>query len=147
MENKIIYIFLALIAGAAVTFQGPINGALGKVIKPEYATLWSFISGTIIISLIIVLKKMNFPNIEMLKGLPWWMFIGGIIGIFYVFLIILIIPKLGSATTIFLVIVSQILTAILIDNFGLVGLPVKLVTINRFIGLVFMLIGVYFVNK
>ncbi len=147
MESKLIYIALTLFAGMIVTFQGPINGALGKVLKPELATFWSFLSGTIIIAIYLVVKKETIPTIEEILKIPRLYLIGGVIGVLYVFLITLLIPKLGSANTIFLIILSQMLTALIIDHFGLIGVEVKSINIYKIIGFLFMFLGVFLINK
>lgn len=81
MNNKIIYILLKILAGTAITFQRLINGALIKFVKPEYVILWSFITGTVVILGIIIIKRLPVPKFINLVGIPWWYFIGVVTGI------------------------------------------------------------------
>lgn len=148
MESKIIYILLTLFAGIAVTMQGPMNSALGKSLRnPNLATYWSFLFGTILITIYLIAKRTPIPSVEMLKATPWWAYIGAITGIIYVSTLVLVIPKLGAGTTTVLLILAQIITALVLDKYGLFGLDIKDINISKIIGVVLMIFGVVLVSK
>src|SRR5919108_469601 len=52
---------------------------------------------------------------------PWWVWIGGALGAFYVAASIVTAPRLGAATLIALVVAGQAVASLLIDQFGWVG--------------------------
>ncbi len=62
--GKIIWIVVAFLAGAFLPLQGGFNALLGKELKnPMYASLFSFIIGTLLIALYIVVTGHNlFPG-------------------------------------------------------------------------------------
>lgn len=147
IDSKLVYMFLVIIAGIVVTFQGPINGGLAKTTSVDFATLLSFLLGTILMGIIYFAKGTEIPSINSLKSIPWYYYLGGITGLIYVMLVIISIQPLGAATTTTLLILAQVLTALFIDRLGLFGLEVKLIDINKIIGTFFMLGGVYFISR
>lgn len=147
IESKLIYIILTLIAGIAVTFQGPINAALTKSTNVEFATLWAFLAGTIMILLYFLIKRIPFPTITELKQVPIYYYLGALTGLFYVITLIIVIPRLGIAKTTVLLILAQTIMALLIDRLGLFGLEVKLITTTKIMGVFLVLGGVYLVNR
>lgn len=147
IDSKLVYMFLVIIAGIVVTFQGPINGGLAKTTSVDFATLLSFLLGTILMGIIYFAKGTEIPSINSLKSIPWYYYLGGITGLIYVMLVIISIEPLGAATTTTLLILAQVLTALFIDRLGLFGLEVKLIDINKIIGTFFMLGGVYFISR
>ena len=49
---------------------------------------------------------------------PWWIWIGGALGVIYLTGNIVLFPKLGSVQTVIMPILGQIVMSMLIDNFG-----------------------------
>lgn len=148
MDNKYIYIMLTIFAGIAVTMQGPINAALGRSLKSsDLATFWSFVSGTVIIGIYLLIKRVPMPSLELLSSVPWWAWLGALTGIIYVSIVILVIPRLGAGTATVLLILAQILTAIVLDKVGAFGVDVKDITFVKMIGVFLMLGGVVLVSR
>lgn len=147
-ESKFIFMLLAIIAGIAVTIQGPVNAALGaKVKNADFATLWSFVGGSAVLLIyFFAIKKYSLPSIETLKTVPWWAYLGAITGIIYVFSVVLVIPQLGVGRATVLLLLAQIITAMLLDHFGALGLAKNPITMNKIVGLVFMVVGIVFIN-
>ena len=53
---------------------------------------------------------------------PWYLYLGGIIGVLITYGVVTSIPKLGAASATTAIIVGQVLTALIIDQLGLLGL-------------------------
>jgi transporter family-2 protein len=60
---------------------------------------------------------------------------------------IVLAPLLGAATMIGLIITGQMLAAIALDHFGLVGFPIHPLSLWRVIGVVLLVAGVIFVQR
>lgn len=103
--------------------------------------------GTVILATYFIFKKQALPSIEVIKSVPLWAYLGAITGLVYVSLVILVIPHLGAGTTTVLLILAQIVTALLLDKFGMFGLEVKDISVTKIIGVALMLAGVYLINK
>jgi transporter family-2 protein len=127
---------IAVMGGVAVGIQAAVNGTLGKNIGVLEATLVSFIVGTGALTLATVLFGRG--NVSAALAVPRWQLVGGLLGSFYVFSIVLGAPRLGVTSTIVAVITGQMLAGALIDHFGVI--PGRHVPIDRYrvLGLVLM---------
>ena len=66
----------------------------------------------------------------------------------YVLATIIVIPRLGAATTVGLIILAgQVIASIIIDHFGLIRVPVHELNIPRLAGAVFIVVGVALVQR
>jgi transporter family-2 protein len=119
---KWLYLSLAALAGAAMAVQGTLNAALGKVVGVWESTLIVHIIGTITVLLIIILGGIGFSNMGKLGDVPWWAYLGGILNVIIIYAVVRVIPQAGVGNATTAIIAAQIITALLIDNFGLFGM-------------------------
>jgi transporter family-2 protein len=75
------------------------------------------------------------------------MYLGGLLGAFYVCASIVLTPRLGVATTIGLFLAGQVIASIVIDQFGWFGVPVQQASIPRILGAVLIVVGVAIVQR
>ncbi|MDF5208441.1 DMT family transporter, partial [Vibrio parahaemolyticus] len=73
--------------------------------------------------------------------------IGGLIGAFFVASTVALVPKLGVAMTFSLVIAGQMIVTLIIDHFGILGVPVREVSIPRIIGMLMIIAGVVLIRR
>ncbi|MBN6065021.1 DMT family transporter [Aggregatibacter actinomycetemcomitans] len=142
----LLYILIALIAGVALASQSAINTQLAKAMsgEPIIATFISFAVGTILLFVIAFVKSDLFGNLATLPQQPWWKLIGGVLGALVVFTTVLLAPKMGITAMLFFIIVGQLLTAAVIDHFGLLGMPAREVDVIKLVGLVIVAFGLVF---
>ncbi len=144
---KIVYILLSILAGCALPFQGTINGRLGKSIdSPVYAAFFSFLIGTIAL-LGYTLITQGPIKLQNLKQVPLYEWSGGIIGAFYVLVVILMLPRLGAALTFSLVVAGQMIVSLLLDHTGILVASAHPINIWRALGLALVIGGVILVRK
>src|SRR5919108_3997232 len=77
---------------------------------------------------------------------PWWVWIGGILGAFYVLGSIVTAPKLGAATLVALILAGQAIASLLVDHYGWVGFEGHPITLVRVAGVVLLAGGVALVR-
>ncbi|KAI7898531.1 uncharacterized protein BX663DRAFT_524462 [Cokeromyces recurvatus] len=134
LDNIVFAAFLIIIAGACVAFQAGCNATLNRYGGRSFSSVISFSVGLICCLLFftfdITLAKTPLPT-EHVKTAPWYAWIGGILGAYYVIINILTVPRLGAATVLSIFVCAQIITACLIDNFALVGVEKRPYTIWR----------------
>lgn len=141
-----VYLIIALAAGVALATQSAINTQLAKAMSGEavIATFISFAVGTIVLFFIAWVKTDLWGNLSTIPSQPWWKLIGGVLGAIVVFTTVLLAPKLGITAMLFFIIVGQLITATTIDHFGLIGMPIREVSITKFIGLIIVAFGLVF---
>ncbi len=148
---KLLYLLLALIAGGSATLQAGVNGALRTSIgNPILASLISFLVGStgiaIAFILVVLTGNQTFPSLEYFKQVQWWMWTGGLLGAFFVFVTIIAPPKIGYANLFCLAIAGQIILAILFDHFGAFGNTVNVFNLYKAIGVLLLIAGVYIIQ-
>lgn len=145
---KIQYYIISLLAGIAVAFQTGVNSQLRTdTNNPVFTALISFGVGTVaLLILYITLFRQN-PLFPHNYSFEWWKFTGGLLGVIYVTAVVIAAPKIGAANSLALIVAGQFITAIIIDHFGAMNLPVTPISFYRVAGIVLLLAGVYLIQK
>ncbi len=148
MNSPMLFIALAVLAGAMIPFQSAMNTALGKNLhSPYFSALSVFVIAAIGLLIYIVLTRQTVPNIAQFTTAPLWSYLGGILGGMYILMIILLAPKLGIGNVTVMVLMGQIFAAMMIDQFGLLGAAVHTITWQRLVGVVLLCTGVFLIKK
>jgi len=142
-QGSITFLIAALIAGAVVPFQAGANAALGRALgHPLWATVVSLIISIICVLPVLLAMKTSLPTLTGLAGQPKWIWIGGVAGVAYITAAILFAPKLGAAGFMTAVIAGQLIAAVLIDYFGIMGFASREITPSRIAGVLLVAVGV-----
>jgi bacterial/archaeal transporter family-2 protein len=147
VRERLAWIALGLAAGAVLPIQGAINAQLrADLDEPLAAGTFSFAVATIAmaIALFIALTvaRAKPPRIDGLAALPWWGWLGGLVGATYVTSVFLLIPEIGVAPTIALTVAGQQLASLLVDRYGMLRMPRRAISTIRMTGVVLLLAGV-----
>ncbi|CAO3618341.1 unnamed protein product [Mucor hiemalis] len=128
LDNAIFSGFLLIVAGCTLALQSGCNASLKKYGGRSFSAVISFALGTICCLIFFGVDVgalgTPLPN-SALKSAPGYAWIGGVCGFFYVCANILAVPKLGVGTSLALFVCSQLITACIVDNWGLVGVEVR----------------------
>jgi transporter family-2 protein len=142
-----LYLLFAVAAGAMLPFQFGINAQLSNWVgSPIRAAFVSFLVGTIVLLIISVFVRKPLPALERLGDVPWWVWIGGLLGAFYVAGSIVTAPKLGAVTLVAAIVFGQTLASVLVDQFGWVGFKEHHASPGRLAGVVLVAAGVVLVR-
>jgi transporter family-2 protein len=145
---KALFYLLPILAGVAMTIQSGINSQLRIAINhPFLAAFISFFVGTVALVLILLLSKQPLPALTTYSGVNWYKFSGGLFGVFVVTVTLLSVKEIGVANMFVLVIAGQLITAVCMDHFGVLGLNVSPVTLQKIAGILFLVTGAWLVNK
>lgn len=95
-----------------------------------------------------ILVQLFFGKGELIAmfSVPKWQLIGGILGAFYVFVMVLIVPKVGVANSLMAVVAGQLVMSSIVDHFGLFGGQRIPFDLTRFaaIGFLFLALWLFF---
>lgn len=146
--NTYLFIVIALIAGATIPMQGSVNNKLADVLDtPILAAFVSFVVGTVSLLIFVVVSGTGFGNLTSIRNAPPIALVGGVLGAFFVTASVMLIPKLGVALTFSLIVAGQMVFTLIIDHFGLLGVPVREVSIARILGIALITAGVVLIRK
>jgi transporter family-2 protein len=144
-----LYVLLAAGSGAMVVIQASINGELRGLVGDPYRTalVSTTVSTVFLFTLSAVTNGRPVPAGSVFTDAPWWMWIGGILGAIYVAAAAVLISKLGSAVLFTIVIFGQLVMAVIMDQYGWIGLEKHPVNAQRVAGIVLVLLGVVLVRR
>jgi bacterial/archaeal transporter family-2 protein len=143
-----ILVVIAAIAGTLLPTQAGINAQLARSLgNPFLAASVSFGIGALALIIYTSVFHISFPPFAKVMQIPWYLWIGGLLGVVYLTTTIILAPMLGAATTIGLVVAGQMLASIALDNFGLVGFPVHPINFWRALGAIFLIVGVALIQR
>jgi bacterial/archaeal transporter family-2 protein len=140
-----LFVGLTAIAGAFLSVQAGVNGALGKKVGTIEGAFISFAVGTIVLLLLAIFTgKGNFLAIF---SVPKWQLLGGLLGAVYLFVMVLVVPKIGVGSSLIAVIAGQILMSTLIDHFNIFGGKQILIDWKRIAALILLGFALFLFNK
>ena len=102
-----------------------------------------FITGLAFTLIIINHRNGGFSKLGEVKKLYM---LGGVLGVLIIFSVMKAIIALGSTFTIAILLVAQLITATIIDSFGLFGSQVVKFGVSKFIGIAIMIAGIIIFN-
>jgi bacterial/archaeal transporter family-2 protein len=138
---------LAVIAGVLIAIQAPTNAILGKASgSPVVAAFISFVVGTLALGTMVAARSGRLFAPE-LRQVPWYAWVGGFYGAFFVAMAAFAAPRIGVATMLTAAIGGQILAALMLDHFGLLGLARQPVSAERIAGAILVLLGAVLVRR
>lgn len=144
MDHRGIAVIATAIVGGLVAAQAPINSKLGKAIGSFPAATISFTSGLVLLVLISVIAGGGFGRLATVS-LPWYYFIGGILGAAYITTVLVTVRTLGAGGITAATIAGQLSASIALDHFGAFGLDKNPVTWTNIAGVVLLAAGTYLI--
>jgi transporter family-2 protein len=133
---------MALLGGAAVAVQFAVNSELRSAVRaPLLAAALSFLVGTAVLVVLVAVSREGLPAPSAFASAPWWAWLGGFLGAYYVFSSIVVTPRLGATATVGFVVAGQLAAALVLDHFGLLNLPTQPVGPVRLLGVALVLVG------
>lgn len=146
--GRTIYLLAALAGGAILPVQVALNTLLRRYVgEPMQVTFVSYLAGTLASLAICLVARYPLPNSAFLaQTTSWWMWIGGCLGTLYVWSTIFTTPKIGAALALALTIAGQMIAALFLDHYGVIGLAKHSASPIRVAGVVLVVLGASFVG-
>lgn len=140
------YAIIMVLAGIGIPMLAALNAQLGgRIGSPAAAASVLFVVafGTALIVALITGPQ----GFTKLAAAPKHLFLGGVLIAFYVLSITFIAPHFGIGNAVFFVLLGQLISAALIDHFGLFGAQVSPISTARAAGIATMAIGVWLTQQ
>jgi transporter family-2 protein len=139
---------IAFLAGVGLTIQVGMNGAIRTATSTaSFASLVNFMIGTVALCAFVLLTRQSLPTREALGAIPWWGWMGGLLGAFYVASATIVGSTLGGTTLLALTVLGQLAAALLVDHYGWLGFPEHPITMTRVAGVCLLLAGVWLIAR
>ena len=134
---------IAFVAGVAVPFLAAINAAFGQAIGSVYGAAIVLCCVALAVIFAVSYASGAEPiSAAQLRRASWWHYSAGLFFAVYVVSITYVAPKIGVGNAIIFVVVAQILTAVIIDHFGMFGAEIREIDLKRIAGVGLLVAGV-----
>jgi bacterial/archaeal transporter family-2 protein len=134
-------VVICLVAGLAGAVQAAIMGRFGERIGVVESLAFASIVTTVLSLLALLAVRRSFDGVVEGARAPVWMWSAGLMSALIVFAIALGPPRIGTTTTIALLITGNLFMAAIVDQLGLFGLERIELTPIRLLGLVLLAVG------
>lgn len=132
---------IMFLAGVGIPILASLNATLGQRLgSPVAAAVILFAVALLTAALALLVLRPSFAGVT---AAPKGLFMGGVLIAFYVLSITWIAPSFGIGNAVFFVLLGQLLSAALIDHFGLFGARVLPMSPLRAMGIFVMGAGVF----
>ncbi|WP_421718201.1 DMT family transporter [Algiphilus sp.] len=144
-------IALIALAGAAVAAQPAFNGQLAAHLgSPLRAALVNFLAGASVLGVLVLvlLPRHGLPDARNLAQVPThlWL-VGGSLGALFVATAAWAAPKVGAAAFFATLVAAQLIAALVMDHFGLLGMEERPATMVRVLGAALLVLGALLVVR
>ncbi len=146
--NYSLAVGLAALGGMLLPIQFLINARLSQGFQsPLWATTISFVVGTLGLLVWIAARgQLGAANWPGALALPWWAWVGGLMGAVYVSLTIITVPVVGPTALVVLLILGQMVAGTALDHFGILT-QVEPISLQKLLGLGLVFAGTWLVVK
>jgi transporter family-2 protein len=142
------YLAAAVVIGACLSLQPPINAVMARMLGSSLLATCISIAISLVFSVLVWSTwSRGSGDLGQLGALPWWVVVGGIVGVVFVAGGVIVAPVLGFALFFVCVVAGQLLGAALADQLGAFGMPVKPLNTMKLLGLGLVLLGAALVQR
>lgn len=141
MIETAITILLGVLGGVAVGTQGSMAGEMSRRIGATATSFYIHLSGAFLSGLLLLARRGE--QIQNWRKLAWYMYGAGAFGVLLYITLARTVPRLGATAAMVLIIVGQLGVSVLIDHFGLFGLPARQMDGSRVVALTLLIAGAY----
>jgi len=136
---------LAIMGGIAIAFQGHFMGIMEQRLGWKETVFITYVSGGILVALVMLAARGG--NLSAWPKVPWYVFTVGVLGLIIVGTVGYTVPRLGMAKAFTVMIAAQLIAAMALDHFGVLGATVRVLDMYRIMGFVVMIVGVWLILK
>lgn len=141
MRHYLIFATWAVLAGIGIPLIGVLNSGMARNIGAFAATAIMF-AVAMVVAIAVTLPLYGFPDLADLRNVPPLSLVAGLLIGFYALSATIIIPQLGAASFVSFILVAQLLSSAVVDQFGLFGMEKRPMDMTKIIGLSVMVVGI-----
>ena len=141
MQTLIPIIIVGLLSGVAVGLQSPLASMITQRLGMVESIFIIHLGGTLLI--LLPLLAIRGGNLGDWRSLPWYALGAGAMGLIVVGGVSFMIPRVGVAASITLIIAGQLLLSAALDHYGLLGVHIRHVNVQRAFGLLLVFVGAW----
>ena len=129
----------AVVAGASIVFQAAVNADLRFTLN---SASW----GSLAMVVFVLLSGSPWLSGADIARTSWLSWTGGLFGAVYVVAAILLLPRLGATTLLALFVAGQLVMSMLLDHYGILGVPQHSIDLPRLLGCALLVLSVVLIR-
>ncbi len=141
MQSVIVIILIGLAGGVAVGIQAPLSSMISQRLGVMESIFIVHLGGAA--AVLIPLMLYGGGKLGSWRTVPWYALCAGVFGLAVIFSMSYMIPRIGVATALIILLAGQLLIGTILDHFGLLGAVQRPLDISRIFGLAAVLAGVW----
>ncbi|MBU2982887.1 DMT family transporter [Lentibacter algarum] len=147
MQSTYTYASIMLAAGIGIPVLAALNAALGTRLGTPVAAAMILFTVALSATAIILVLTGSHTALAKAHDAPKHLFLAGLLVAFYILSITWVAPKFGVGNAVFFVLLGQLISAALIDHYGLFGARISPLTLSRSAGIALMASGVWLTQQ
>lgn len=141
----VLFILIVILIGAGLPLQALVNARLGVLTAGSiFASSLSILVSLVVALAFLVAQRPELPPLEQMSRLPWWVWLGGLVGGCYVIAATLGVPRVGAAGFVALIVLGQMIGSLILDHFGILH-PAQPANATRVFGVLLVMAGMLLV--
>ncbi|HEX6105063.1 MAG TPA: DMT family transporter [Gemmatimonadales bacterium] len=145
MNVVLVSVLLGLLGGVAVGFQNPLAAQMGRRVGILESAFIIHLGGALLAGIPLLLAGGG--GLGRWREVPWYALWAGGLGVVLVTVVSYIVPRIGIAPTVALLITAQLGVSVVLDHYGLLELALRPVDPARVAGLGLLLVGCWLVLR
>jgi bacterial/archaeal transporter family-2 protein len=142
MRTYLIFAAWTFLAGVGIPLIGTLNSGIARSVGNPFAATALMFAVALLMAAAITIPLYGIPTLAQLRNAPLSGYGAGFFIAFYALSATIIIPRLGAASFIAFILIAQLVTSAIVDQFGLFGIPRRPVDAMRLAGLVTIGLGI-----
>ena len=143
MDNLLIVLAVGFAGGIAVGLQGPLTSLMSERIGTLESIFIVHLGGALFAG--IPLLFLTGGNLSQWRTVPWYALAAGSLGLVVLSAVSYTIPRGGVALTVTLIVVAELLTAAILDQFGWLGTAIRPLDPVRSLGIIVLFVGTWLI--
>lgn len=137
--TQVLLAALAVFAGVAAALQGAANAGLARALGLGPALVVNTV--VVLLGALGLWAALGSKTTLYSADASWTLYLGGVFGFVIIASLAFVFPKIGAAYAIALMVGGQCLAALVVDHFGLMGMPRDPATAQRLVGIALVIAG------
>lgn len=145
MNPVLVSVLVGLLGGVAVGFQNPLAAQMGRRVGVLESAFIIHLGGTLLAG--VALALLGGGGLGRWREVPWYALWAGGLGVVLVCAVSYIVPRIGIATAVSLLVAAQLGVSLALDHYGMLGLSLRPVEPARVAGMGLLLAGAWLVLR
>jgi bacterial/archaeal transporter family-2 protein len=142
MRSYVLLAIWTLLAGAGIPLIGVLNSGVARGVGNPYTATGIMFAIAMAVALGFSLPIYGLPTTAQLGSAPPISYAAGLLICFYALSATVIIPRFGAASFVAFILIAQLLTSAVVDEFGLFSMAKRPIDMTRLIGLTVIVAGI-----